>query len=175
MHDDRKLQAIGLWLLDLMEMTKGGREPPTAHKISLYTEQLAEDFPIGAFTKGSLRAALFEQEYFPAFDTVRTRVRKWWNENKPAAGALIGFDGGPALSESDRQWVEFYYRRRGDHAAVGARQAVFDNLESCIRQNSPNGWKSITGERDVPPTDATEAQKAAVAETIRRMNGGIAA
>lgn len=178
MHDDRKLQAIGLWLLDLMEMTKGGREPPSPHKISLYTEQLAEMFPMGAFTAGSLRAVCFEQEYFPAFDTVRARVRQWWHEHMPSGSPLIGFSGGPALDDNDRAWVTRYYKRigeiriEGDPLENSADPAIrvlskTGNLESLVKDQSPRGWESISGVRHEHfGREPTVQEKAAVSRSV---------
>ncbi len=172
-HDPEKIRIIGRWLADLVDMTKSGREPLTDRKMVIYTEQLADIFPSGAFTPGSLRAVVFEQEYFPAFDVVRARVRQWWNDNKPAAGALIGFEGGPRLDEMDQSWLTRYYKRRGELVQINAHQSQLDNLDSLVKQESPRAWLSITGQRDTRHEDATEAEKEAVAAAVRRVTEGV--
>lgn len=186
-HDPQKLQAIARWLADLADMTKGGREPPTAHKIALYTGQLAEIFPSGAFTHGSLRAVCFEQEYFPAFDVVRARVRQWWHENMPSDAPLIEHAGRVRLEPMDEHWVRFYYKRRaeisqsghdhlGDHPDPSERaKPDMGRLESLIMAQSPKGWANITGIETEPfRREPTTQERAAVARAVERVVEGVA-
>lgn len=176
--DARKTEHVSRWVFDLAAMTKGGRSPPDAHVLSLFTNGLAEAFPIDAFTADSLHHAIFRQEFFPSFNHVRHELRLWWEDHRPPGTPDVAARIGARMTPMDHAWQRFFYRRRAEIAGANIQdprgedrdpavriQSPIGNLESLIRTKSPAAWSTISGETDEMP-EATEAERAAIARAV---------
>jgi hypothetical protein len=70
-----ELQAVLAWLTAVVDLTAG--QPPGAGKLRLYAEGLADEFPRAAFSRESAFAVVQGSEFFPGYDTLRTRLAAW--------------------------------------------------------------------------------------------------
>ena len=166
------MHIISRWLRDLAlvsnlpgDLTKDALKA----KLETYAGMLAMEFPSGAFTAESLQAVAIGNPWFPAYDTIRTRVLGWWNENKPRCAPAIGRQRPEGWTEMDEGWLRYWHTRNREIALLDdRRRADFERgrVASLIRTHSPRAWERISGERQSVGKAPSQAEVDAVARHV---------
>ena len=153
------MNAIGQWLLALVELTLMPDTEDPQRKFDTYAEMLAADFPATAFTRDSLRACAADFDWFPSYSDLRKRLQSRWNEHRPSSAPVAEQPGAENLSPIDRMWLDHYWKRLPEVTAATEQRQWRDyaqspkgNLESLVRSRSPAAWRVIRGDepRDRP-------------------------
>ena len=155
MNDIETKRHVARWITRLSAITRQGSGDLDAQTLGDLAEMLADDFPAGAFTTGSLQAAARGHEWFPAYAVIRTVVGQWWAENQPPRPAIEGPGG---LTAKDQAWLAYWAKRQAEGFSGSSAERVL----SLIRSQSQAAYDVITSGRDdnVVPMWATNRRAA---------------
>lgn len=171
--DPTSIKICKGWLDILAALCVVGKEGPlTEAKKLMLARELCELFPSAAFVNPCARACA-KGDYFPGFDTLQARIGEWWEMNKPGSPvrARLFSDEGANLSGMDLHWFNYFHKRQQENFApvrTGAPASSRAHVLSLIRTQSPAAWGVITGNTSRRISEATDDERAAVADSARR-------
>lgn len=151
--DKQTLRIITGWLNELSRLVRHFEEKPSNDQIAIYATMLGHDLPSTAFSSASLHVVAGDMTKWPDYASLRKVLLAWWNEHKPAASPLLGYDNATLarLSKMDQSWLGFYHKRIQE----GADRALLDSL---IRQASPAAWNVLSPPKPQVPLSAGEVE-----------------
>jgi hypothetical protein len=143
MNDIETKRHVARWVTRLSAITRQGGGDLDAQTLRDLAEMLADEFPAGAFTTGSLQAVASAHEWFPAYAVIRGGVGEWWAENRPGVPAIRGPGG---LAAEDQAWLAYWAKRQAEGFSGSSAECVL----SLIRARSQAAYDAITSGNVVP-------------------------
>lgn len=171
--DRQSVEIISKWIL-LVANLCAADSTLTKDKLRALVENLAAEFPSAAFTSDCARAVTEGNEFFPGYDRFRTRVGIWWSKHRPVQKVLPGHSDAAGLTGNDLMWFNFYQKRAAEgFGAVKESYGEYpassrEHVLSLIRAQSRAAWGVITGNTSHRVSEATDDERAAVADSARR-------
>jgi len=163
--DPNAKREIARWISRLADVCRHPTEEPmTPSKLSDLADLLGADFPSSSFTTEALYAVARGNEWFPAYDAIRTRMAELAAAKVPPVRHLPEPDPiiGVRLSQMDHAWIAYWHKnlpeKRAQEDRLGTAflqtmdvsQHPVAHLASLIRAQSPRGWDAIVDAENAP-------------------------
>lgn len=152
------LKIITGWMSDLVNMTTATASTDK-NKIATMASMIADELPVEAFTRESLRAVATGCDFFPHYSKLHQLLSAWWEDNKPKPVFALPAPDDPTLDGTARAYVKSWLSNRAanfDHIRhVGDLDARMALALDVVRLHCDAAFNYICR------TDA-EAQKVAL-------------